>query len=227
MNDNLKEQLKNWVERTTYVPRNVIPFVVKGFGPSVPDYEDLTKAVTAMIELNTVRIEGLYSGLRFGHDENFQLALVAQHADSAVQIGYADRLGHVYRELHRHWMGDLLLPIFQNKGIDENDPAFLDVCLDVVFFEPDPTYTCVVDAWHCKNFYPTATRSEGKRDVTVGNTRESLRVEYHSVVDQNEAVVKLAQEKLNGLNAWGLPESDREALAQRIAQDTLQGKSRE
>lgn len=195
----IADYFKLEVTDMTHYRRNVIPVVIKGFGPSVPNHEELTKIATSMIEMSALRIEGLLSGMAFQLDENARPTIVHRYEDTAPHFWYADKLNYPIRKFHQNWMQDLLLPVFQSDTeVDENNSLFIDRTLDVVFIEPDATCTVVTDAWVCKNFYPFVLNTEGKRDTTGGVAdAATLDVKYHANTECNEAVVALAKELLD------------------------------
>lgn len=223
MIENVKKYMDRWVGDAPHTPRNVIAVIIKGFGPLVPNHEELTKTAAVAIELHAISITGLLSGLEFQFNGE-HMDLVHRHHGTIPVIGYADRYGQPIKELHRHWMQDLLLPIFKDHDdINEADPYFIDSSLEVLFFEPDPTHTVVVDAWYCKNFYPVVAGTEGQRDLRreLGPT---LSVKYSATTEQGDAVMKLALETLTGFNLAAVNPYERAALVERIVSETHQGK---
>lgn len=202
MTENVKEYMDRMIGDAPHYRRNVIPVVIKGFGPSVPNYEELTKVGTNMIELNAIRIEGLLSGMEFQLDSENRPTLVHHHEDSVPHFWYADKLNYPIRKFHQHWMQELLLPVWQgDTDVDENNSLFIDRTFDVVFIEPDATCTVVTDAWHCKNFYPFVLGAEGKRNIAGFADESTLEVKYHTNTRRSEAVMALAKEMLAKLAA--------------------------
>ena len=198
--------------------RNIIPVLIRGFSPSVPNSEKLTEAVKTMIELYSTKIDGLYSGFEFQFNGE-HLDLVERHSDSVPVIEYANLYGP-FKDLHRHWMEELLLPVFkEHPDLEIDDERLVDTTVDVLFFEPDPTHTVAVAAWFCKNFHPFSVEMEGVRDIQRP-LQPSLRVKYAGKTEQGEAIDKLAASTLSQLIAASSNPYERADFVNRAASNT-------
>lgn len=195
-----------WVSNQALFQRNLIALVVKGFGPSVPDHETLTQTAKTLIEMHALSINGLENGLIYD-----RVADRCEPKPSKPIFRYGEKYGYPVTELHRHWMEDLLWKKPDSVLVE-------DTKLSVMFIEPDPTHTLVVDAWLCEEFHPVMFGGiPGVRDLVRENYAAVITVEYDAKTRRGSEINQTAAELLKGLNVQSANPHGRSRLADALA----------
>lgn len=205
------------VSSASYVRQNLIAIVLeapRGFeNLNNPDRWKAT--LKAMFELHAQRIEGLNSTLTAefsetalgGAGERMQNVTNVTRQPSEPQITLPDKYGKPFSVFLRGWITNLLMdPDTKHAGVVTGDNVPEDLLPDVtgatvLFIEPDPTMTKVVEAWLCTNMMPQGSGDIiGVRDKTAALEVPELAVTFTAITDVGEGVELLAQEKLDEIN---------------------------
>lgn len=186
--ESVEYQLNKWVGSQACIQRNMIPVLIKGFGPLIPDYEENTKLLRAIIELHAIKIDGFNRGLSYDAREN----VVFPDHPGMPNFTYAEKNGRPIDQFHRTWMRDWLA----NPHPEINEQARVSV----LFFEPNATIDGIEEAYMCDDMYPQhLTGLAPRRDITSAEAAKVC-VRYHAATTQGEAVNRLALEVLKSMN---------------------------
>src|SRR5690606_36297030 len=90
--------------------------------------------------------------------------------------------------------------------------------MTVLFFEPDPTHTRVVNAWLTTNMQPKSDGpNEGRKDLTAPGDLLTLSIEFTGVTQSNYGVRLFAQRLLDEMNMTGMNPNTIPAFSQQIS----------
>ena len=150
--------LETWVTNQAYVPRNLIAVVTRKITPFRDDEQSFSECVRAILELHPISIKGFWTGFsEMGPYEPEPTIRVAEKYGRPV-----DRMLMYWRAQHELYAHGS----FRVTGDTETRLTKENVTVDVMFIEPDPTHTAVVNAWHGIELYPaTYDGLESKRDL--------------------------------------------------------------
>jgi hypothetical protein len=219
-----------WISNHAYVKRNIIPIVMSypKFFDLMPDKDKWIESYKALIELQTLTIDGLSSGLTAEFDEHpvgsagemqEELTKVTR-ARSTLAMTWKEKAGKSIQKFFDFYMRYGMLDPDANKPlvtkyIDDMEkiggmytPDFYTGT--VLFIEPDVTHKVVVDAWLCTNVSPKGNGDRtGKRDIKTAGEVPEIAVEFTSITMNNEAVLVLGDKILKSLTVINkLPDTD-------------------
>lgn len=187
----------------------------RGF-KDLPDPDAWIAALKAMIERHATRIEGLRSTLNVewqetpigGAGEMQQDVSNITRERSEPSFTWPEKYGKPFKTLLSGWILYLLgdpnnkIPMVVTRGLtDRVDvlPSYRGAT--VLFIEPDPTHTRVVEAWLSTNMMPnTSGPIEGSRDLTGGMELNEIQVTFSAVTQYGVGVNEYAQKVLDSLN---------------------------
>lgn len=140
INDNAIKpiSLEQQVGATPHMGRSVIPFVVRR-GKKVP--KELYEALRAIIELHTAEISGFSTGLRVTESSTGLQSVEYDGAELTSQL--TDRYGKPMTHT---------LTEYVQKSHAAKWAGMSEYFIGVLFVEPSPDYTGIVDAWYYENF---------------------------------------------------------------------------
>lgn len=137
------------IDNRRYVPRNVMVFVTrtpKGMSP------ELTAALKNIFETRIERLSGLISGADYHADHTGKFVAIPRLPDS-VCIEFKEIYGQAIRTAFTAWSDDFVIGCTPQDLLDDQK----DLGLELMFVEPDPTMTGVVQAWRLKGTYMPST----------------------------------------------------------------------
>lgn len=226
-----------YVSNTAYVRRNLIAVLVeapKGF-QYLPNPERWVATLKSLIELHANSIEGLTSTLTVEHVEEAvggagemqeTLSNVTRER-STPTFNWTEKAGKPVNNFLTAWITMLMMDpetkipsVMALAGEKPTDvlPDFNS--MTVLFIEPDPTNTRVVDAWLSTNMQPkSAGEVIGTRDLTVGGELTQYSVPFSALTQTGEGVRKLAQTYLAEMSKTGVNPNLSEAFVQGIEED--------
>lgn len=228
-----------YVNNTGYVPRNIIPILIKaprGFD-LFPEKEKAVwiGALRSLIENQSKTITGLRTGLtlewserqfsKAGHMQ--QDPLDVKEVMSAPVHAWDERYGKV---ISRFW-NSLVRLLIQDP--QTNQPGIMNIVeqaptdhladfytFTVLYIEPDPLRNKVLDAWLVTNMAPsTITELESTMDVAGGKEVPEISVEFTGIPYMNDGVTAVAQEILDQINYVNAGPQQRPAFIDKIGAD--------
>jgi hypothetical protein len=150
-------EFKRYVSNSLHVPRNIIPYLIRS--PFMADKPLHTGSLRALLELHAVSIEGLVTG----HQLN-ELVSTRYNPTQVIEYCFHEKYGRPCEALMSAWMKEYVESGLAAKA-------------ELLFVEPDPTYTRVVSVWRGW-VYPIATgNAPAKRDLSVQELRSPDTVE--------------------------------------------------
>lgn len=213
---------EGYVNNASYVRRNIIAVLVDapaGF-QDLPNPELWVSTLKSLIELHPQSIEGLQSTITSDFTETAvggagemqeDLSNVTR-ARSTPSIGYVEKAGKPINAFYKGWTFNLMMdPITKIPRVlnnaEGNRPT--DLLPDytgatVLFIEPDPTHTRVVQSWLCTNMHPKSPGEEiGSRDLTAGGETVTYNIEFTALTQVGHHVDLMATSWLENLNKSG------------------------
>lgn len=186
----------------------------RGF-QDLPDPDSWVGALKAMIERHATRIEGLRSTLNVewqetpigGAGEMQQDVSNITRERSEPSFTWPEKYGKPFKALLQGWILNLLgdpnnkVPMVITRNLTNRYdmlPSYRGAT--VLFIEPDPTHTRVVEAWLTTNMMPnTSGPIEGSRDLTAGMELNEIQVTFSGVTQYGVGVNTYAQKVLESL----------------------------
>lgn len=232
-----------YVSSTPYVRKNIIAKVLeapRGFR-DLPDGQRYIDAWKAIVELAPKTIDGLASGLTADFAENpfggagemiYNIQNMTR-AQSVPNFTWDERYGKPIQAFHTAWMLQLMMdpeskyPWVVSNGSKKPTDLLLDYMAGtVLFFEPDPTHSKVVDCWLCTGMMPKSDGTrEGRKDGTQGGEALELQIEYTATTQVGAGVFALAQKFLDEINLTGVNPNTRPAFIDKVEADVKAGKA--
>ena len=205
---------------TNYVKQNLMAFLVAeplGYA-DLPDPALWTAGLKALIEVQATSITGLNSTLTVdmegrpvgGAGEQHEDVTNVTRAVSEPAFTWPEKYG---KAVTRFWDGHIVNLLGDPDTKVPRVTTFTDKQLDllsdyngfsVLFVEPDPTFTKVVEAWLSVNMRPrTGVTNEGRREIAGAGELLDAAISFSSVTTCGAAVLKEAQKRLDELNRKG------------------------
>jgi hypothetical protein len=231
----------SYLSNASYIKRNMIPFLVqapRGFKDLDPT-GGMTETLKALVELHAKTIDGLNSTLTVdwsetafgGAGEMQQDVTNVMRERSVPNFTWVEKYGKPINRFLELWITGLLMdPATKYPGVvmDSNVPP-ADLLPDYIaatmlFIEPDPTHTRVVEAWLCTNMMPkTAGENIGKRDITTAGDITEVAVEFSAITQVGRGVRAFAQNVLDSLTLKNVNPNSRPAFMKEISNDLKTG----
>lgn len=227
-------QLDGYVSNAAYIRRNVIAILVEapaGFN-DLPESSKWIATLKSLVELYPNSIEGLSSTLTVssaeeavgGAGEMQQTPSNVERARSTPSFTWTEKYGKPINKFLKGWITNLIMdpntkvPNIMTRGANGPTDILPDYySMTVLFVEPDPTSTRVVEAWLTTNMYPvTDGETIGARDLTAGGDLTTYSVEFTGLTQVGAGVTALAQEYLDRMNRSGMNPYDKKAFVEAI-----------
>lgn len=235
--------LGNLAGNTPYIRRNVIPLLIEAprFFQFTSNPDLLVASLKAYIETHTRTVEGLNQQLTVetadspvgGSNERIQTPTNVTRAVSSPTHGGVELQGRAVGKFMRWWIrygiGDenTKVPLIVSEGgvsAEDYDATFYGAT--VLYIEPDPTFTDVVSAWLCTNWYPTTTGPwEGSKDASLLGQEQQLDIEFTALTDISLGTEDFARRILQRLNLAGMNPNERPSWLENISADVLKAES--
>lgn len=229
--------LASYVSNSAYVRRNLIALLIeapRGF-QDLENPEVYVQTLKALVELHPKSIEGLQSTLTVEHVENAvggggemqEDVSNVTRARSTPTFVWTEKYGKPISTFFRNWITSLIMdPITKYPTVVANgqrSPADLlpdYMGMTVLFFEPDPTHTKVVEAWLSTNMQPkTSGDITGRRDLTQAGESIDYSIEFTALTQHGVGVIQFAQSLLDQMNLNGMNPNLQPAFVQQIDAD--------
>ena len=215
----LAPNLREWVSNQAYVQRNIIALLIEaplGFR-YFPDPDFMISGLKALIETQPKSITGLNATItvEFGAEnpvggggEMQQDFTNITRERSRPQFTWVDKPGRVIQNFLKEWITGLMgdpdtkVPNIATVADVPAGDLLADVyTCTVLFFEPDPTRTSVVNAWLCTNMAPQSTGDiTGKRELSGSMEQLELNIEFTALTSSSLGVRLFAQSILDSIN---------------------------
>lgn len=230
--------LAEWVSNQQYVRHNLICLLVeapKGFA-LLPDGPDYVKTLRALVELHAISWTGLNAGLTVdvaetpvggaGQMQQDPTDVKMERSNPVVRLN--EKYGMPVATFHRAWINNLIMDEnskFANVAATGNAPT--DMLADqyaatMLFIEPDPTHTKVVQSWLITNMYPLGTGEvTGARDITVAGETRTVDINYTGIAQYGLGVDLFAQSILSGISLSGANPENQQAFVNAIDANVL------
>jgi hypothetical protein len=226
---------RSYVSNSSYVKRNIIAVLIeapRGF-QDLQDSSYWVETLKALVELHAKSIEGLQSTLSIEHVENAvggagemqQDISNVTRARSTPTFTWNEKYGKPVAAFLNGWTVNLIMdPITKYPAVVSNGTVQIQdllpdyTAMTVLFFEPDPTHTKVVEAWLCTNMRPNGTVAEitGRRDLTAGGESQDYSVEFTALTQVGAGVNTFAQQTLDNMTKTGLNPNQSKAFIEKI-----------
>ena len=227
----------SYISNTPYVRRNLIAILIE----APTGFQDLDNpdiyvgTLKSLIEVQAQSITGLNSQLDLTFEEvpvggagEFQETVSDSKRNRSVpSFTWAEKYGKPISKFLRHWITMLIMDpstkypaVLARKG-----RALTDILPDynsctVLFIEPDPTGTKVLEAWLCTNMQPKSTGPiEGSRDLTSPGQKVELNIEFTAITQVGEGVNAFAQRQLDALHLGGMNPNQHKAFINAVTPD--------
>lgn len=228
----------SFLSNAAYVKRNLIPFLVqapRGFMALDPTGK-MVETLKALIELHPKSIEGLNSTLRVewsetpfgGAGEMQQDVTNVTRERSSPAFTWTEKYGKPINRFMDFWITGLLMdPNTKYPGVVMNNvsqkptdllPDYISAT--VLFVEPDPTHTKVVEAWLCTNMMPdTGGDNTGRRDLTASGETADYSITFSAITQVGHGVRNFGQQLLDKLRMTNVNPNYRPAFMDQISAD--------
>lgn len=206
----------------------------RGF-KDLPDPDAWIGGLKALVERHPQRIEGLRSGLNVetqevalsGAGEMQQDVSNITRERSEPVFTWVEKYGKPIKAILEGWIINLLgdpnnkIPMVVTRGLaDRVDLLPTYVGATILFIEPDPSHTRVVEAWLCTNMYPLTTGPvEGSRDLTAGGEIIEMSINFTAVTQYTYGVREWAQRILSSISLANANPNNAPAMADKIDAD--------
>jgi hypothetical protein len=225
--------LAEWVSNQQYVRHNLIPILVeapKGF-TLLPDGQEYITTLRALIELHAISITGLQAGLTVevaetpvgGAGQQQQDPTDVKMERSNPVFRFNEKYGMPVTAFFRSWINNLIMDEnskFANLATTGTTPT--DMLADmysctILFIEPDPTMTQVVQSWLGTNMYPLGTGEvTGARDLTVAGETRTSDINFTGIFQYGLGVDLFAQQILSQISLSGANPENQQAFISAI-----------
>lgn len=226
--------LSNIAGNSPYVRRNLIPFLVEAppFFQYLDDPQKAVASLKAIIETHTRTIDGLtqtlspeYAQVPYGGSgESISAATNVTRAPSNPSHGMFELQGRSITKFIEFWIRwgiadeNTKVPLIVsngNVGAANYDATFAGCT--ILYVEPDPTMTEVVDSYLCTNMQPSdAIPHESSKDASQIGQNLDLSITFTATTDVGIGQKLFAREMLQRLNRGGMNPNDTKAWLDRI-----------
>lgn len=236
-------QFGTYLSSTAYVRRNLVVMLLDaplGFR-LLNNPQKWIEGLKALVETQPLTVEGLNAGLTVdtvdtnmgGGGEVQQDPAGVTRARSQVTFTWRERYGKPVSNFMREWITNLIGdPITKAPAVislgsarpTELLPNFYGMtCL---FFEPDPTYTRVQEAWLGTNMWPLSTGDIiGRRDMSSPGESPELPIEFAGIFQHGYGVRRLAQMLYDRYNLAGMNPNLQKAFIDGVGADVSAAQS--
>lgn len=230
--------LAEWVSNQQYVRHNLIPILVeapRGF-KLLPNGDSYIKTLRALVELHAISITGLQAGLTVetaetpvgGAGQRQQDPTDVKMEVSNLVMRFNEKYGMPVAAFFRSWINNLIMDEnskYANIATLTNAPT--DMLADMyamtmLFIEPDPSGTKVVQSWLGTNIYPLGTGAiTGARDITVAQETRTEDISFTGIFQYGLGVDLFAKSVLDSINLTGANPARQQAFINAIDADVL------
>jgi len=215
-----RTDFEGFVNNSSYMRRNIIAVLVeapRGF-QHLPNPNLWVATLKSLIELHAQKVEGLTSTLKVDYSEVAVGGAGEMQQDiknvtrerSEPSFTWIEKYGKPINAFFTGWITQLMMdpitkvPNIMTRGDKSKRPT--DILPDytsmtVMFIEPDPTHTRVVQAWLSTNMMPDqAGEVVGSRDLTSPADTTEYTIKFTALTQDGLGVQLMAQRYLDEMN---------------------------
>lgn len=225
-----------YVSSSNYVRRNLIALLIeapRGFN-HLEDPDTFHRTLKALVELHPKSIEGLQSTLTVDFVENpvggggemqEDISNVTR-ARSTPTFVIPEKYNKPVSLFFHAWITGLMMdPNSKYAAVISGPNRPTDMLPDytgmtVLFIEPDPTHTKVLEAWLSTNMMPkTSGEIIGRKDLTQGGESVDYSIEFTALTQHGVGVRQFAQRMLDQMSLGGMNPNLQNAFVQQVSAD--------
>lgn len=233
----------NWVGKTGYVRRNLIPLVLRapaGFA-YMPNPDDWYATTRSVFETHPISVEGLNSTLSVatsetpygGAGEQFQDPTNVTRERSNASFALPDIYGGVLNKFLESWIKYLIMDpetktaLVNTLGGQVPPDMMADIyTMDMLFIEPDAQQSKVVRAWIMYNMFPlSGGEVVGRRDITTDMENVRYNIQMAGFAQVGTGVDAFAQTVIDGMRIAGANPMHRRTYLEGIDADILRART--
>lgn len=170
-----------------YYQKNLILVVTRETKP-IPGIAEGT--LKRMLELYPISITGLSRNFSLPSRGMSHAQVRFDLVKSMPKMVFGEKYGRVFGDTFETWARRVA-----DLGVNANST------IDFMLIEPDPTHTCVIDAWKCTEMYPgDVFQTEGLRDITTYHDKGMLEVHFRGEVARGQVINLEAKALLDEIN---------------------------
>jgi hypothetical protein len=223
-----------------YISKNVIPILLQAptMFKDMPGGDSLTAQLRALVEERALSIEGLNRTLTvettdtpFGASEVQEDPTRVVRARTELTYNWNEKYGKPVNALLELWIqygiGDPEAQFALINTLDGNRKKITDMLFDrftmsMMFIEPDPTHSFVIEAYIGAAMYPKAGGDNtSKFDKTAGGEKRDYSIPFAGIYQTGLGVKKAAQAILDTINITNANPFTRAAMIDKISADVL------
>lgn len=227
-----------YVSNAQYVRRNIVARLIeapRGFNDLPAGKEKFYATLKAVVEMWPKTIDGLKSTLNVSHEETpygragemMQQVSNVTRERSEPSFSFTELYGRPLTAFFNAWVtlflmdpetGTPMISSLANKPVDLL-PDYTG--MTVLFYEPDPTYTKVLNAWLCTNMMPTGQMVpiEGKKEPTSPGEQLDFTIQFTAITQHGPGPREFAQRLLDATTLTGANPATRPAYISEISAD--------
>lgn len=230
--------LAEWVSNQQYVRHNLVALLIeapKGFA-LLPNGASYVTTLRALVELHAISWTGMQAGLTVdvaetpvggaGQMQQDPTDVKMERSNPVCRLN--EKYGMPVAAFLRSWINNLIMDEnskFANiatTGAAPTDMLADMYAMTMLFFEPDPTHTKVVQSWLITNMYPLGTGEvSGARDITVAGETRTVDVNFTGIAQYGLGVDTFAQSLLDTISLSGANPESQEAFVSAIDAQVL------
>ena len=233
----------NWVGKTGYVRRNLIPLVLRapaGFA-YMPNPDDWYATTRSVFETHPISVEGMNSTLTVatsetpygGAGEQFQDPTNVTRERSNASFTLPDIYGGVLNKYLESWIKYLIMDpetktaLVNTLGGQVPPDMMADIyTMDMLFIEPDAQQSKVIRAWIMYNMFPlSGGEVVGRRDITTDMENVRYNIQMAGFSQVGTGVDAFAQTVIDGMRIAGANPMHRRTYLEGIDADIVRART--
>lgn len=232
-----------WVNKTGYVRRNVLPLVLRAPGgfAYMPNPDSWYSATRSIFETSPISIDGLNSTLTVaasdmpygGAGEQFQDPTNVTRERTSPTFTLPDLYGAPVNAYLEAWIQYLIMDpetktaLINTLGGQIPPDMMADMyTMDMLFIECDAQQSKVIRAWIVYNMFPlSGGEVVGKRDITTDMEQVRYNIPMAGFAQVGSGVKAFAQTILDGMRIAGANPTHRKTYLEGIDADILRAKT--
>ena len=233
----LAPDLDEWVSNQAYAKKNLICILVeapRGF-QYLPNPAAWVSTLRSLVELHTLSIEGLSAGLEVevtespvgGAGQVQEDFTDVKEARSQAVFKFSEKYGMPVFNFFRGWITNLIMDPYTKvasvatlSGQKPTDMLADLYSATMLFIEPDPMHSKVMQSWLGTNMWPKGTGDNtARRDITAAGEPVTNDISFTGIFQYGLGVDVFAQKVLDGMSMVGANPYNRAAFINDISAD--------
>lgn len=172
---------ESWVSNQSYVPKNLILFVIRT--PKVPIPGIPSDMLKRVLEMHPISITGLKRSFKTRDRDLTRTQQRFEAVPSVVRMEFGEKYGRAIGKMFEAMARRVC-------AVAVND----NTTVDFMLVEPDTTHNFVLDAWLCTDMWPSEVENiDGVRDITSSKDPAHVDVTWSGHVDRSDKIDEQAQ----------------------------------